>query len=145
MVSQRHQRGGFLLVDVIVGVALLGVALGAILAVSSRALSMQRESTDLRQAGMVADEVMSTVHAYGTEEYTRVIRARGRASEPFERFSYEVDVDAGRVGEPDEVTVRVTWQSATGQPRSFVLEALIAPRLGDEPDPNRQPPEAITR
>lgn len=145
MVSRSVHRGGFLLVDVIVGVVLLGVALGGILAVSTRALSLQRESADLRQAGMVADEIMSTVHAYGTEEYTQVIRSRGRASEPFERFSYEVDVDSGRSGEADEVNVRVTWQSATGQPRSFVLEALIAPRLGDEPDPNRQPPEAITR
>ncbi|MFI4881079.1 MAG: hypothetical protein ACIAQU_00685 [Phycisphaerales bacterium JB064] len=134
-----------MLVDVIVGVVLLGVALGGILAVSTRALSMQREAADLRQAGMVADEVMSTVHAYGTEEYTQVIRPRGRAGEPFERFSYEVDVDSGRSGEADEVNIRVTWQSATGQPRSFTLEALIAPRLGDEPDPNRQPPEAISR
>lgn len=144
MVGGAGHRG-FLLVDVIVGVVLLGVALGGILAVSTRALSMQREAADLRRAGMVADEVMSTVHAYGTEEYTRVIRSRGRASEPFERFAYEVEVGSGRSGQADAVKIRVTWQSATGQPRSFTLEALIAPRLGDEPDPNRQPPEAISR
>lgn len=143
--SDRRGSRGFLLVDVIVGTVLLGIALGAILTVSVRALGMQREAADLRQAGMVADEIMSTVHAYGTQEYTRVIRARGRASEPFERFSYEVDVDSGRVGEPDEVEVLVSWQSAAGQPRSFRLQALIAPRLGDEPDPNRQPPEPIER
>lgn len=136
---------GFLLVDVIVGTVLLGVALGGILTVSVRALSMQREAADLRRAGMVADEIMSTVHAYGTEEFTRVIRPNGRATEPFERFSYEVDVDAGRVGAPDAVEVLVSWQSATGQRRSFTLEALIAPRVGDEPDPNRQPPEPIER
>jgi Tfp pilus assembly protein PilV len=136
---------GFLLVDVIVGTVLLGIALGGILAVSTRALAMQREAADLRQAGMVADEVMSTIHAYGTEEYTQVLRARGRASEPFERFEYEVSVDTGGSGEADAVNIRVRWQSATGQPRSFVLDALIAPRLGDEPDPNRQPPESIDR
>ncbi len=127
------------------GTELLGIALGGILTVSVRALSLQREAADLRQAGMVADEIMSTVHAYGTEEYRKVIRSRGRASEPFDRYSYEIDVDSGNVGEPDEVEVLVTWQSATGQRRSFVLEALIAPRLGDEPDPNRQPPEPIDR
>ncbi|NRA57054.1 MAG: hypothetical protein HRU13_02905 [Phycisphaerales bacterium] len=139
------RRPGFLLVDVIVGTVLLGIALGGILTVSVRALSLQRESGDLRQAGMVADEIMSTVHAYGTDEYRNVIRSRGRATAPFDRFSYEIDVDGGGVGEPDEVEVLVTWQSATGQRRSFVLEALIAPRLGDEPDPNRQPPEPIDR
>ena len=42
---------------------------------------------------MVADEVMSTINAYGPEEYTQVLRSRGRASEPFERFAYEVDID----------------------------------------------------
>lgn len=144
MVRAMGQRG-FLLVDVIVGTVLLGVALGGILAVSTRALAMQREAADLRQAGMVADEVMSTIHAYGTEEYTQVLRPRGRAGAPFERFEYEVDVDTGGSGEPDVVNIRVRWQSATGQPRSFVLDALVAPRLGDEPDPNRQPPEPIDR
>lgn len=145
MVGRLTHERGFLLVDVIVGTVLLGIALGAILTVSTRALSTQREATDLRQAGMVADEVMSTIHAYGTEEYTQVIRPRGRASEPFERFEYEVDVDTGRSGEADEVNIRVRWQSGTGRPRSFELSALIAPRLGDEPDPNRQPPEPIDR
>lgn len=145
MVGRARERRGFLLVDIIVGTVLLGVALGGILVVSTRALAMQRDAADLRQAGMVADEVMSTVYAYGTEEYTRVLRARGRASEPFERFEYRVDIDNGRAGEADEVNVLVTWQSATGQPRSFELDALIAPRLGDEPDPNRRPPEAIAR
>ncbi|MFI4916513.1 MAG: type II secretion system protein [Phycisphaerales bacterium JB060] len=145
MVVRPHNARGFLLIDVIVGTVLIGVALGGILVVSTRALAMQRDAADLRQAGMVADEVMSTVYAYGTEEYTQVLRARGRASEPFERFEYQVDIDNGRAGEADEVHVLVTWQSATGQPRSFELDALIAPRLGDEPDPNRQPPEAIDR
>ncbi len=145
MVARHRRTGGFLLVDVIVGTVLLGVALGGILVVSTRALAMQREAASLRQAGMVADEVMSTIYAYGTEEYTRVLRSRGRASEPFERFEYRVDIDSGGAGQADEVKVRVTWQSATGQPRSFELGALIAPRLGDEPDPNRQPPEAIDR
>ncbi|UYV11560.1 MAG: hypothetical protein NCW75_09625 [Phycisphaera sp.] len=145
MVRRSARQRGFLLVDVIVGTVLLGVALGGILAVSTRALSMQREAADLRQAGMVADEVMSTIHAYGTDEYTQVMRSRGRASEPFERFEYEVDIDTGRAGEADEVNIRVRWQSATGQSRSFELDALIAPRLGDDPDPNRQPPEPIDR
>lgn len=145
MVGRSPRRSGFLLVDVLVGTVLLGVALGGILVVSTRALAMQREAASLRQAGMVADEVMSTIYAYGTEEYTRVIRARGRASEPFERFEYRVDIDTGNAGEPDEVNVLVTWRSATGQPRSLELDALIAPRLGDEPDPNRMPPEAIER
>lgn len=143
--TRGHDRCGFLLVDVLVGTVLIGIALGGILAVSTRALSMQRESGDLRQAGMVADEVMSTIHAYGVDSYTRVIRARGSASAPFDRFAYEVNVRTGRAGEPDEVRVLVSWQSATGQPRSFVLDALIAPRLGDEPDPNRRPPEATDR
>lgn len=145
MVRCDSRNRGFLLVDVIVGTVLLGIALGGILAVSTRALSMQRDAADLRQAGMVADEVMSTIHAYGTDEYTQVMRSRGRASEPFERFEYEVDIDAGRSGEADEVNIRVWWQSATGQQRSLNLDALIAPRLGDEPDPNRQPPEPIDR
>lgn len=145
MVGRPQDARGFLLVDVIVGTVLIGVALGGILVVSTRALAMQRDAADLRQAGMVADEVMSTIYAYGTEEYTQVLRARGRASEPFERFEYRVDIDNGRAGEADEVNVLVTWQSATGQPRSFELDALIAPRLGDDPDPNRQPPEAIDR
>lgn len=145
MVGTRCQRPGFLLVDVLVGTVLIGIALGGILAVSTRALSMQREAGDLRQAGMVADEVMSTIHAYGVESYTKVIRARGQASEPFERFAYVVSVRTRSSGEPDEVSVRVSWNSATGQPRSFVLDALIAPRLGDDPDPNRRPPETIER
>jgi len=145
MVKCGSHTRGFLLVDVIVGTVLLGIALGGILTVSVRALTMLREAADLRQAGMVADEIMSTVHAYGTDEFSRVIRSRGEASEPFERFSYQIDVDSGRPGEPDEVEVLVTWQSATGQRRSFILEALIAPLMGDEPDPNRQPPEPIDR
>ncbi|MCW5756137.1 MAG: hypothetical protein KIT54_02770 [Phycisphaeraceae bacterium] len=145
MVRPARHRGGFLLVDVLVGTVLIGIALGGILAVSTRALSMQREAGELRQAGMVADEIMSTIHAYGLESYTKVIRPSGSGSEPFERFSYEVSTRTRGAGEADEVRVVVSWQSATGQPRSFVLDALIAPRLGDEPDPNRRPPETIER
>ncbi|MEO1007998.1 MAG: type II secretion system protein [Planctomycetota bacterium] len=145
MVARRRSGRGFLLVDVIVGTVLLGITLAAILSVSVRAISVQRQAGELRQAAMVADEIMSIVHAYGTEDYRTVIAARGTASPPFARYGYRVDVDEGSAGDADEVLVRVSWQSSGGRPRSFELRALIAPRLGDDPDPNRQPPEPIDR
>ncbi|GIW74378.1 MAG: hypothetical protein KatS3mg103_0900 [Phycisphaerales bacterium] len=145
VVAPEARARGFLLVDVIVGVVLLGIALGGVLAVSTRALSMQRRATDLQQAAMVADEVMATVHAYGTEGYTQVLPAKGRGGEPFDRFGYEVRVRSQGSGQADLVSVQVTWQSPSGQPRWFTLEALIAPRLGEQPEPNRQPPEPIER
>jgi len=141
----RSARRGFLLVDVLVGAVLLGIALAAILTVSMRALSVQRQAADLRRAAMVADEVMGVVHAFGYEDYERVIDSSGPAPAPHERYAYEVDVDENGTGAAADVAVTARWRSATGSPRSFILEAMIAPRLGEEPDPNRTPPEPVDR
>jgi type II secretory pathway pseudopilin PulG len=137
-------RRGFAIVDAVVAGVLLGVALSIIMGLTGSAIASQTRGEELQTAAMLADERLNLVLAVGPEEYPSVFESRGRCDAPFQRYAYEVTIAPGAEDEPFLVRAEISWSSA-GRPRSVAIETLMAPRRGDEPDPEREPDETVER
>jgi Tfp pilus assembly protein PilV len=151
--THRHARG-FLLVDVLVASVLLASALAVILGLASRSIGSQRTGHDVAHAAMLADEQLQLVLARGPDDYASRFPTSGQCDAPFERFSFEVEV----LGEPSgggvyDVVATIRWAAGSGavpgsrsaSTREISVATKIAPREGDEPNPDRRPPEATER
>lgn len=138
------RRPGFALVDAIVGGILLGIALVSIIGLTGSSLSAQSRGEQLQTAASLIDERLNLVLATGPEAYPSVFPLKGPCDPPFEAFSYEVALTPQGDGNPYLVRATVTW-SASGRAQNLSIETLIAPRIGDTPDPDRKPLEATDR
>lgn len=138
------RRRGALLIDAIIGAILLGISLAVILSLGGRAISSQAEGEQLRTAAMLIDERLNLVLMSGVEGYTSKFDLTGACEPPFQNFTYKVDIGGGQSGDPYTVAVTVEWFAA-GRSKSETVETLIAPRLGDDPDPIRQPDQPVQR
>jgi hypothetical protein len=134
-------RRGFALVDAIVAGILLAVGLAAIISLGSRALSLQQRGEREIVAASLLDELLSTVLMEGPADYVQLHPTSGRFDDPFGDFEFEVMIEDGSAGVPFKVTAVVRHDSGD----SFLCETLIAPKLGEEPDPPRAPLEPIDR
>jgi hypothetical protein len=139
---RRRTRSGFALIDVIIGGVLLVIGLSAILALGARSYSLQQRGEREVIAAALLDETLSTVLAEGPEEYPELHSLAGSCDAPFGDFEYFVSIDDGAEGVPYKVRVTIR-HSATDE--EWRAETLIAMRLGDEPNPERAPPEPIDR
>lgn len=137
-------RRSFALIDCIVASVLLGVALAVMIGLGGRALSAQSTGEQLQNAAMLIDEQLNFVVARRPDNYASRFAAQGACDAPFQNYSYRIEFSEGQGGDPYRVVVTVSWTSG-GKIRSESVETLIAPRLGDEPDPQRRPDEAVNR
>ncbi len=140
---RRHRRG-FLLVDAIVAGVLLGIGLATVIGLTGSAIASQRKGEELQIAAMLADEQLNLVLAVGPEAYGSAFQPRGVCAEPFTGYRYTVTVTPRGGAEPYQVSATITWKSG-GRDRSITIDTLIAPRRGEDPDPERKPEEAIER
>lgn len=138
----RRSRPAFALLDVIIAGIIIGISLAAIIGLTGRALSAQARGEELQIAAMLADEQLNLVLARGPDNYTRSFAASGECDPPFSNYTYSVEVAGGSSSAPHKVTVTISWAGGT---RSVALQTLIAAREGDDPDPDRKPPETTTR
>jgi type II secretory pathway component PulJ len=136
--------GGFMLLDAIVATLILAIALVTIVGLNSTALSAQRDGESLQDAAMLADELLEQVVAVGPDRFRRVFGLRGSCEPPFEAYSYEMELRSVGSGDPYSVAVTILWDDL-GESRSLRFETLIAPRLGDDPDPERAPETSMER
>lgn len=137
-------RRAFILVDVIIAGVLLGIALATVIGLTGSALASQRRGEELQNAAMLADEQLNLVLAVGPEAFPSTFRTRGACPEPFANYQYAVTITPRGGSEPYIVTAEITWKSGA-RDLSVVVQTMIAPRRGDEPDPERQPEEIIER
>lgn len=136
-------RRGFALVDGIVAGVLLGVGLTVIIGLTGSALAAQRYGETLQTAAALADERLSMVVALGPEVFEAEGDLSGTFPEPDDRFRYEVEIDPESAGNPYYVSVEVSWGE---RPRDrLFIETFVAPREGDEPDPEREPDRQVDR
>lgn len=145
--NPRHRRVGvrcFVLLDALVGVIVLGVALAGVMGLSAAAVRSQAIGEELQIASMIADEQLELVCAVGTDAFVAEFGQRGRAEAPWQNYEWTVDIKRGEVADPDFVTVTVSWERISGT-RSITVETLIAPRMGDDPDPDREPEQSLGR
>lgn len=137
-------RRGVVLVDAIVGTILLGVSLAVMLGMLGRAISSQTRGEELQTAAMLIDEQLNLVLARGPDSYGRQFPLEGPCEPPFTTYRFVLSIDGGQVGEPYRVVATVLWSSG-GRERSASCETLLAPRLGEDPDPPRRPGETVAR
>lgn len=144
MVRNRKARRAVVLVDAIIGSVLLGIVLAVMIGLAGRSLSAQKRGEELRTAAMLLDEQLSLVLMRGPDEYASRFDVEGVCDAPFSAYSYKVDIAGGQSGDPYVVRATVSWSSA-GRVRSESVETCMSPRLGDDPDPERRPAEAVDR
>jgi Tfp pilus assembly protein PilV len=138
------QSKGVVLVDVLVAAMLLGIAVAAMVSLTGRALSSQRQGEELQTAAMLLDEQLQLVLARGPDDYASRFPIEGPCDAPFESYRYTLKFDGGEGGDPYRIIATVSW-NASGRTRSESIETFIAPRLGEEPDPIRKPADPVLR
>jgi hypothetical protein len=132
------------LVDVIVASIMLGVVLVVVIGLTTSALSAQEEGERLQTVAMLLDEQLNLVAMRGPDQYASHFGSGGQCDAPFHQFRYALDFSGGTSGDPYTVTATVSWIER-GKVRSESLETFIAPRLGEEPDPDRKPAKPVQR
>lgn len=137
-------RRGVLLVDVIVGTIIIGVSLAALIGVLGRAISSQTDGEKLQTAAALIDEQFNLVLMRGPDNYAGRFPVEGECDPPFQAFTYRLDISGGSTGSPYNVRATVSWASGARE-RSASASTLIAPRLGEDPDPIRTPDQAVDR
>lgn len=142
--SRRRLRPSFVLADALIATIILAGALGAVMALAGRAMNAQHQGERLQQVAMLLDEQLGLVLMRGPDDYASAYPMTGQCDAPFEQYAYTLSIAGGSGGAAYEVTATITWTEA-GRPRSESISTLIAPRLGDEPDPDRMPTQTILR
>jgi hypothetical protein len=140
----RSSRRGIVLVDVIVGSVMLGVVLVVMIGLTTTALSAQEEGERLQTVAALLDEQLSLVLMRGPDQYESRFGTAGPCDAPFQAYRYALDFKGGTSGDPYTVRATVLW-TERGRERSESIETLIAPRLGDDPDPDRKPGRPVER
>lgn len=137
-------RRAIAMVDIVVGVVLLGIVVVTLLNLLSRAVAAQAMGEQMQTAAMLIDEQLNLVLARGPDNYASRFAAQGVCDAPFEGYRYLVTFSGGGGNEPYVVKATVFWDSG-GVERSESIETLIAPRVGEETDPIRQPDQVTER
>ena len=142
MVTTREkQRGGFTLIEVIIAGVILALGAASLLSLTSRALQMQRKGEQKIIAASLLDEILSTVLMEGPQDLVQMNSLSGTCDPPFDEWEFRLEIDSA-VG-TDPFRVLATVLSPDGD--EFNCATLIAPRLGEEPNPERIPFEPIDR
>ena len=145
-----RSRRGFALLDVIIASIILGISIAAIIGLTGRSLAAQKTGEELQIAAMLADEQLALVVARGPDNYAQRFSVSGSCPDPFKTYQYNIAFSGGSGNEVYRVAVTISWGSngviGTGaRMRSVTFETMIAPREGDDPDPDRKPPETAER
>ena len=127
------------------GLFALGVCiLAVIIGLGGRALAAQRRGEELQIVAMLLDEQLNLVLMRGPDEYAARFDTEGACDAPYGDYSYRIEIGEGESGNPYHVRATVSWLSA-GRLQVESAETYMSPRLGDDPDPIRQPKDPVDR
>ncbi len=143
MVSSSSRRRGIALLDAIVAAVILGVALAAIIGLANQAVISQATGERLAIAARLADEQLNLVLARGPDSYASRFKIDDACDAPFQDFRYQLAFTGGG-SDVYRVVCTISWPTGSGD-RSIAIETMIAPRVGDDPDPDRRPAAAVER
>jgi type II secretory pathway pseudopilin PulG len=142
--ARGRKSRAFTLVEAVVATIILGAALATLLGLTARAVGSQSRGEHLATAAMLADNQLNLVLATGPEAYPSAFDMEGPFEPPFEDYAYEMTIEPRGVTDPYHVAATILW-TRSGRVRSLTVETKIAPRRGDDPDPERAPDELLTR
>ncbi|HWB19896.1 MAG TPA: hypothetical protein VG711_06320 [Phycisphaerales bacterium] len=139
----RNHRGGFALIDAIIGAVILGIGLAVVISLTSRAVQRQIDGEKRTTAAWLADGLLNMVLADGPVDYGKRNDSSGRFDAPFDEFTYNVELKDQGVNVPFRVTATVSWDKDRGG-GSIQVQSLISERGGDSYQP-RRPLEPVDR
>jgi len=138
-------RAGVILVDILVAAVVMGVALAVMVGMAGSAMSSQMQGERLAIAAMLADEQLNLVLMRGPDNYGSRFALEGACDAPFTEYRYKVEFRGQAAGgDPHDVAATILWFES-GREKSVMVETLMSPRIGEEPDPERKPPETVER
>jgi len=137
-------RAGVMLADILVAVILLGSALAVMVGMAGRAISAQHAGEISQVVAMLLDEQLNLVLARGPDKYAARFAIEGACDAPFESYKYKLDITGGDAGAAYVVIATIRWNSG-GKAISESVETRIAPRRGDDNDPDRRPETTVDR
>lgn len=135
---------GIVLAEAIAGTVVLAIALVVVLGLVGRSVRAQSAGENLQIAAMLIDEKLGEVVMLGPERFQSQGQREGVCAAPYQRFRFSVTLRGGRAGDPYDVTATVSW-AARGGERSETVRTFVAPREGDDPDPDRRPDRTVER
>lgn len=137
-------RRGVVIIEALVGGAILAAGLAVLISLAGHALAMQQLGEERIVAASLVDELLSSVLRDGPLEYPRKNNTEGAFAPPFERFTYFVDIkDQGEI-DPFHVTATVRWFSH-GYWREATVQTFISQPRGDLEVEVREPGTPIAR
>ena len=139
--TPERKRGGFTLIEVIIAGVILALGAASLLSLTSRALQMQRRGEQKIIAASLLDELLATVLMEGPQDFVQMNSLNGPCDPPFEQWQFRVEIDSAVGSDPFRVLATVFAPDGD----EFNCATLIAPRLGEEPNPERIPFEPIDR
>ncbi len=134
-------RRAFALIEVVIAGVILAIGLAGVINVSVRSMEMHRRGEREVVAAMLLDGLLSQVLVDGVADFAKVHSTTGRCDAPYESWEFEVMLDPEGLGDPYTVTAIV--RDPYGH--AYTVETRIAERLGEEPNPDRKPPEPFDR
>lgn len=131
--------------EALIGGAMLGIGLMVLLGITSQSLSHQRLGEERIVAAALLDELLSEVLMESPLDYLSKYGLASPFDAPFEKYSYQINLEDQGDSEPYRVTATVFWFS-NGSERSETIETLIAQPRGDEEEEEiREPGTPIDR
>jgi hypothetical protein len=132
------------LVEALVGGAILAVGLAVLISLAGHALAMQQLGEERVVAASLVDELLGSVLAHGPLDFPGTNSTEGAFAPPFERYSYFIDIkDQGEV-EPFLVTASIRWFSH-GYWRDATVQTYISQPRGNLDLEVREPGTPIAR
>ncbi len=142
MVRRPHfaARRGFALIDAILGGLLLAFGLAAVVTLSQRSLAMLQRGEREAQASALLDELLGQVITEGPVEFARRRPVAGKCDEPWNDWTFTIDISSNGEGDAWDVLARV--QDINGVEHRCATK--VAPReVNDVPE--RKPEQPIDR
>lgn len=144
--QRRVQRRGFTLAEVIVGAIILGIGLAAVVSVSSRAMMNHTRGERMIVASWLADELLAMVLVEGPQAYLTRRNLEGAFEEPFEEYTYTMEIEYFSDVEPYRVTAVVGWPPYDDSSLVEIQTWMAARQTWDDEElPERAPEEPIDR
>lgn len=136
-----RRRGGFTLIEVLIAGVILAIGMTTLLTLTSRAIGLQRRGEQKIVAAALLDELLGSVLTEGPQDFLRLQSTSGPCDPPYEDWEFAVDIENAVGSDPYRVLATVTAPDG----RTYECGTLMAPKLGETPDPDRVPPEPIDR
>lgn len=108
--SERHPRAaGFTLLEVMIALAIAGIALIALLSLSNRSIAVNERLQKITQATLLAQDKMGETEADFESGTLREDEVEGVFEPPFEAFRWRIAYEPTPIPTIRMVTVRVLW------------------------------------